>query len=196
MKTCLLFLRACYVSLLLLPATPSLAGDIMIENAWIREMPSGAEVAAGYLDITNQGSVADRLIGAEASGAMSATLHHMTIDDNGVMRMRPLENLEIAPGETLHMAPGGNHLMIMGVNEPYEAHSDVDIILTFEQAGTITTPFFVGQHARANNDAAHSQSMSHDQNQDQNHNMEQMLENEQMKHGQNHQHNHGANTDD
>jgi len=186
MKTFFQFARLAVFALLLLPATPSLAGDIMIENAWIREMPSGAEVAAGYLDITNHGSVADRLIGAKAPGAMSTMLHQMTIDDNGVMRMRPLEGLDIAPGETIHMAPGGNHLMIMGVNEPYEAHSDIEIILTFEHAGTITTPFFVGNHARANHDAAHSPAMNHDQG----HNMEQMQENGQM------QHNHEQTTDD
>ncbi len=177
MKTCIQVLRIFCVSLFLLPATPSLASDIMIGNAWIREMPHGAEVAAGYLDITNHGAVADRLIGAEASGAMSAMLHQMTTDDNGVMRMRHLEGIEIPPGETMSLAPGGYHLMIVGVREPYEAHSDIEVTLIFEHAGTITTPFFVGHHARANHDAAHSPTMNHEQG----HNMEQ------MQHDENHE---------
>lgn len=138
------------------------AGDIMIRNAWIREMPEGAEVAAGYLEIMNHGTEPDRLVGAEAPGAMHSMLHEMTIDDNGVMRMRALENgIEIAPGETTILAPGGNHLMIMGVHEPYAAHSDIEITLTFERAGEITATFFVGEHARAGHDAAHGQDMNH-----------------------------------
>ena len=164
MKSSSIFTRALFAFFLVLAPTSVFAGDIMIQNAWIREMPQGAEVAAGYLEIMNHGTEPDRLVAVEAPGAMNSMLHEMTIDDSGVMRMRALEGgITIAPGETAILAPGGNHLMIMGVQEPYAPHSDVEITLTFEKAGDIKAAFFVGNHARAGHDATHSQDMNHDE---------------------------------
>src|ERR1035438_5728651 len=91
------------------------AGDLVITQAWSRATPGGAKIGGGYLTIENRGSTADRLIGGSADVAGKVELHEMSMN-NGVMTMRPLESgLAIEPGKTVKLAPGGYHLMLMGL---------------------------------------------------------------------------------
>jgi copper(I)-binding protein len=58
--------------------------------------------------------------------------------DGSVMRMRELDGpLEIKPGETVTLAPGGMHLMMMGLKEPLTQGERVPLTLVFEKAGKI-----------------------------------------------------------
>jgi copper(I)-binding protein len=86
-------------------------GNLVVEAPWVRATPQGAQVAGGYMKITNTGKEADRLIGGTIDHARRFEIHEMTMVDN-VMRMRPLPNgLEIKPGETVELKPGGYHIM-------------------------------------------------------------------------------------
>jgi copper(I)-binding protein len=90
-------------------------GDIVIEAPWVRATPQGAQVAGGYMKITNTGKETDRLIGGTLDQARRFEVHEMTMD-NGVAKMRPLTNgLEIKPGTTVELKPGGYHVMGTGV---------------------------------------------------------------------------------
>jgi len=58
--------------------------------------------------------------------------------EGNVMRMRELANgLEIAPGATVTLAPGGLHMMMMGLKAPLKQGEKVPLTLVFEKAGTI-----------------------------------------------------------
>ena len=88
---------------------------MVIDNAWSRATPPGATVGAGYFTVTNNGSAPDRLIGVTSAVADHAEVHEMTMKD-GVMKMRPLAHgIEIKPGETVQLKPGGNHVMMFGL---------------------------------------------------------------------------------
>jgi copper(I)-binding protein len=64
-------------------------------------------------------------------------IHEMKMEGN-VMRMRELEHgLEIKPGATVALAPGGFHLMMMGLKAPLKQGEKVPVTLTFEKAGSI-----------------------------------------------------------
>ncbi len=92
------------------------AGTLQIMDARLRATPPNARVAAGYMNVRNAGADADRLIGGTADFADKVEIHEMSME-GGVMKMRPLSNgLEIAPGETVELAPGGYHLMLTGLN--------------------------------------------------------------------------------
>ena len=75
-------------------ALPALAGDatksIAVTDAWARATPTGAQTGAAYITITNHGKTDDQLIGASTPVAKMAQLH-TTIDDHGVMKMRPVK---------------------------------------------------------------------------------------------------------
>jgi hypothetical protein len=57
--------------------------------------------------------------------------------EDGVMKMRPLKDLTVAPGETLQLAPGGSHVMLMGLAKPLEEGSSFPLTLDFGEAGTV-----------------------------------------------------------
>jgi copper(I)-binding protein len=58
--------------------------------------------------------------------------------EGDVMRMRELEKgLEIPAGGTVTLAPGGFHLMLIGLTAPLKAGTRVPVTLVFEKAGSI-----------------------------------------------------------
>jgi hypothetical protein len=119
------------------------AGDLVITQAWSRATPGGAKIGGGYLTIENKGSAPDRLVGGSADIAEKVQVHEMAMS-NGVMTMRPLENgLTIAPGKTVKLAPGGNHLMLVGLKHPLKQGDKLPITLEFEKAGKVKVSFDV-----------------------------------------------------
>lgn len=119
------------------------AGPIEIAHPWARATPKGASVGGGYLKLTNTGSAADRLTSASADVAGRAEIHEMATVD-GVMRMRPLaKGLEIKPGQSVELTPGGSHIMFMGLKQPLQQGQRVKGTLTFEKAGTVDVEYAV-----------------------------------------------------
>jgi uncharacterized protein YcnI len=113
------------------------AGDLMISTAWTRATPPGAKVAGGYLTITNGGKTADRLTGGSFEGGGRIEVHEMSMND-GVMKMRALDGgLEIKPGATVTLEPGGYHLMMLDLAKPLAKGDKVKAHLTFEKAGPV-----------------------------------------------------------
>ena len=118
-------------------------GELLIEAPWTRATPGGAQVAGGYVKITNKGTEADRLIGGSLPMASSVEVHEMSMTD-GIMKMRRLENgLEIKPGQTVELKPGGHHIMFMGLSEGLKEGRTVKGTLAFEKAGSIEVEFRV-----------------------------------------------------
>jgi hypothetical protein len=117
-------------------------GGLQIGNPWARATPSGATVGAGYLTIINSGKEPDRLIGGSAVPAARFEVH-TTVLEHGVAKMRPVTSIEIKPGETIELRPGGMHVMFMGLKQPLKQGQRVRGTLVFEKAGTVEIEFAV-----------------------------------------------------
>ena len=114
------------------------AGDLVVSKAWSRATPGGAKVAAGFLTIENKGSAPDKLVSASTPLADHAEIHEMKMA-NGVMSMREISGgLTIPAGQSVTLAPGGYHLMLMGPKQPFKQGEKVPLTLTFEKAGKVT----------------------------------------------------------
>ena len=118
------------------------AAGIVVDAPWSRATPGRSPNGAAYMTLRNQGSVADRLISAATPAAARATLHTHLIE-NGVMKMRPLAAIEVAPGSPTVLAPGGLHIMLHGLKRPLRAGERFPLSLAFEHAGTITVQVMV-----------------------------------------------------
>jgi periplasmic copper chaperone A len=128
---------------LLVPAARAEEINIVVTQAWIRATPGGSRVAGGYLVIENKGPVMDKLLSASTEAARKIEIHEMAVTD-GVMTMRPVEGgLPIQAGNTAKFAPGGLHLMIVGLSAPLLRGDKVPVRLKFEQAGDIAVSFDV-----------------------------------------------------
>ena len=118
-------------------------GDLTIGHPWTRATPGGAKIGGGYLSMTNEGKTPDRLTGVSLSAAGHGEIHEMKMD-GGVMTMRPLAGgIEIKPGETAKLAPGGYHAMFMDLKEPLKEGTLVKGQLQFEKAGKVDVEFKV-----------------------------------------------------
>jgi len=125
------------------PAAEYELNDLVLDTPWVRATPPAAEVAGGYVTITNTGDEPARLVGGEAEFAGRVEIHEMAMRD-GVMRMRALaDGLTIPAGETVALEPGGYHLMLMELTAPLAAGETVRATLRFEPAGAIELPFAV-----------------------------------------------------
>jgi hypothetical protein len=112
-------------------------------DPWSRATPKGTTVGSGYLTIVNSGTTADRLVAVSSDVASSLQVHEMTME-KGVSKMRPLKSgLEIKPGQTVELTPGGFHIMLMGVKKPLNKGDHFEATLTFEKAGMVKVEFDV-----------------------------------------------------
>ena len=108
-----------------------------IADAWVRPSLGADRPAAGYFTITNPGNATDVLVGVSSPIAMSCEIHETAMDNSGMAGMDPIDRLVIPPGGTVRLAPGGYHLMLMGVGQALTVGSTVELRLQFEMAGTI-----------------------------------------------------------
>lgn len=134
------------------PAQQVKAGDLVIEAPWTRATPGGAKVGGGYVKITNTGKTADKLVGGSIPAAGTVEVHEMATVNN-VMQMRRIEGLEIKPGQSVELKPGGYHLMFMQLKEGLKAGETLKGTLVFEKAGTVSVEFFVAPIGAASRDA-------------------------------------------
>lgn len=159
-----LFLALC--ATLLIASTSSAhdykVGDLVIEHPFARATPPKARVAGGYMQVTNNGTTADRLVGGSAVFAGRVEIHEMAIE-NDVMRMRPLaDGIEIPAGETVIFKPGSYHVMFMAITEPLKEGSHHTVTLEFENAGTVDFEIAVkGMNAGAKHGMDHEKKMDH-----------------------------------
>ena len=117
-------------------------GDLHVEHPFARATPATAMAGAGYLSILNSGAADDRLIAIEADFPR-VMMHDSKVVD-GVASMLALDGVAIPAGQTVTFAPGGLHVMFMGLNgDPLEAGEDVPATLVFEKAGRLDVVFKV-----------------------------------------------------
>jgi periplasmic copper chaperone A len=136
------------------PAQPtSQTQSLVISQPWARPTAPGTPVGVVYLAITNHSMNPDRLLSARSSVAGSVELHATTTDD-GVMRMRPVEALEVLPHQTVALTPGGLHLMLLELAAPLVAGDRFPVTLHFETAGDIAVDVAVGDGAATTGDAS------------------------------------------
>ena len=124
-------------------AQQSAPATMEVAKAWSRATPAAAPVGAGYLALTNRSAQTDRLIGGSTDVAARIEVHEMRMD-NGVMKMRELpDGLEVKPGATVELKPGGHHLMLVGLKRGLKEGERFRAQLTFASGGKAEVEFVV-----------------------------------------------------
>ncbi len=131
-------------------------GAIKIGHPWARATPKGAKVGGAYMTLTNTGAEPDRLTASTAAIAGRIELHEVT-EAGGVMKMRALpKGLEVKPGETVALEPGGSfHVMLIDLKEPLAKGAKFMGTLVFEKAGRIEVEFRVEDKSGAGSGGDH-----------------------------------------
>ena len=119
---------------------------IVFEDVWIRAMPPFQPNSAGYMTISNNRETAIAVVGA-SSNVSKKTEIHTTRQVDGLMRMEQLDGVALAPGERLELAPGGTHLMLLGLEYRPVAGDDIELCLHLVTEEIICTPAEVRKSA-------------------------------------------------
>jgi periplasmic copper chaperone A len=135
---------ALLVSLL---ASHAHAQSITVDHAWSRPASAG-RVGVAYFTI-NDADGPDRLTGASSPVADQAQLHE-TISENGISKMRPMDGVPVEAGKPVLFAPGGYHVMLMGLHQALKPGQSFPLTLTFEHAGPIEVSVAVQAGAHGN----------------------------------------------
>lgn len=111
-------------------------GSVEFSNAWVRSAAAGG-MSAAYFDVTNGLSVDDALTGVTSPVAAMAGLHETTTDASGMMGMQETDSVPLPAGQTVTFAPGGLHVMLMGLKQDLVAGTRVDLSFSTQGSGTI-----------------------------------------------------------
>jgi len=117
------------LGVVLLAAAAAAQGQIEARAAWVRGTVQGQTTAGAYIQLIS-GQRAS-LVGAESPAAGSAEIHELKMEGN-VMRMRAVPRLELPPGKTVELKPGGHHMMLVDLKRALKKGDLVPIRLKVE----------------------------------------------------------------
>lgn len=126
---------------------------IAVDDAWVRATPPGAPTGAAYFTLRNGGE-ADRLVGASTPAADKAELHEHVHQD-GLMKMRHVQAVELPADGEVRFQPMGYHVMFFGLKQPFAEGSEVPLTLRFEHAGELELQVPVRREAPTGEPAGH-----------------------------------------
>lgn len=136
---------------MMISATFAVAEDastgLVITDVIAFETPETARSGAGYLTIENTSEESDRLLSVSAD--FPRVMIHQTEMDGDVMKMFHVEAIDIPANEAVTLAPGGYHVMFMGLDAPLVSGEAFDATLLFEKAGEVAVVFNVEKRPMA-----------------------------------------------
>ncbi|NKN32840.1 copper chaperone PCu(A)C [Marichromatium bheemlicum] len=131
-KTLLVVLLLCG----LVPARATPSGGVVVADAYVRAVPPGQPNSAAFMVLDNRGGEPRALVAATSPVAEVVELH--THDEaGGMMRMRRIERIELPAGESVRLAPGGLHVMLIGLRQPLSGEVPVTLELELDDGTRI-----------------------------------------------------------
>lgn len=107
------------------------ADEVQAEGAYVRAVPPGQPNSAAFVILTNKGETGHALVAAASDVSKVAELH-THLREEGMMKMRRVEKIDLPAGETTRLQPGGLHIMLIKLTKQLSPGDDVNIDLVFE----------------------------------------------------------------
>src|SRR5690349_5497892 len=121
------------------------AQAVTVKDAWVRAPAPGQQVAGAYMELLSRTTTTLLSIASPAAGRVE--LHNMTMED-GVMKMRPVGQIDLPGGRPVKLAPGGVHVMLMDLKRPLKPGDKVPLTLKVEQGNNSRSLFTVQAEVR------------------------------------------------
>lgn len=129
-----------------LPVAAISAEPVGVRNAWARPTAPGQKTAGAYMEL--ESATAAAVVAVESAAAAKAELHAMSMG-GGVMRMRPVQKINLPAGKTVKLAPGGLHIMLIDVRRPLKSGDKVPLALTVQTADGMKSTLKLEAEVRA-----------------------------------------------
>ena len=140
-----------------MPVSAAPPPAIVVDHAIVRPVAKGLMTTAGYMTLRNTGAVEDTLVAAHCACARTVEPHEtMAMPMPGqplpkdavgsaIMHMGSSGPVTIPAHGAVTFAPGGRHLMLVGMTRPLAAGETVRMVLTFKHAGAVPAAFIAGE---------------------------------------------------
>lgn len=117
------------------------ADSVEVKDPYVRAVPPGQQNSASFMQLTNNSGEAHAVVAAESDVAETVELHTHVMDD-GMMKMRQIEKVDLPAGEAVSLEPGGLHVMLIGLKQDLVPDTNVAITLVFDDGSKreITAP--------------------------------------------------------
>ena len=125
---------------------------INIKDAWVRPSHPGQDVGAAYMTLTSMQDVT--LIRIESDVSDSIEIHSMSMQ-NGVMKMRMLDNLPLIAGKPYKLEPGGFHLMLFDLKKTLVEGESVNFVFYFRTKNKVEFKQSLQAQVRSETDHQH-----------------------------------------
>lgn len=113
-----------------------IADQIFISNPYVRATPPGQANSAAFMSIYNRDLEAHRVVSASSPVAEVVELHTHGMD-NGMMRMRKVEFINLPSDKKVDLMPGGLHVMLIGLKQPLMSGREITVTVKFEDGSQI-----------------------------------------------------------
>ena len=125
------------------------ADTLTMTDAWVKANESGMTGAFGLL--ANSGSADITVVSAETVAASKIELHETVANDAGDMVMQEKPGGFVVPaGGSIELAPGSNHIMLMGLTGPLTAGDETTFTLSLDDGSTLEFSAPVKDYTGAN----------------------------------------------
>jgi len=111
------------------------SNGVTVAHPWARATPGGVKVGGAYFEMAAAGK-GDRLVAVRSPVAGSVEIHNHIVD-GGIARMRRVDAIAVASGKSVVLAPGGYHVMLLGLKQPLKQGDLLKLTLVFEKAGEV-----------------------------------------------------------
>lgn len=106
------------------------AGDISVENAYVRMLPPTSPATGVFMKIVNTSAKEIELIKASSLRSKKTEIHdHLKID--GMMKMREVKAIKVPAKGHVMLKPGSFHVMLIGLKSPLVLGEEILIDLEF-----------------------------------------------------------------
>lgn len=132
------FITAAAASVFMAGAALAGGTGIVAEDAYARAATPSSKAGAAFMMLVNTSDQDDRLIAARSDVAKKVELHTHVDQGGGVMKMTQIEDgIALPAGSTHMMQRGGDHVMLMGLNQSLTQGDTISVTLVFETAGEV-----------------------------------------------------------
>ncbi len=107
------------------------ADAVSVTDPYVRAVPPGQPNSAAFMQLTNQSDADHTLVAAESTVAQAVELHTHVMEE-GMMKMRRIEKIDLPAGQEVALQPGGLHIMLIGLNQELQPDAQVALTLVFE----------------------------------------------------------------
>jgi periplasmic copper chaperone A len=107
------------------------ADSVQVGDPYVRGVPPGQPNSAAFMTLTNTGGTDQALVAAESAASKVVELHTHIMEE-GMMKMRKVEKIDLPAGQPVSLQPGGLHIMLIGLQQELVPDQPVTLHLVFD----------------------------------------------------------------